>query len=714
MIKSIQLTIDGVSLKTNTNSVSFYPDDTQPYDHQEKMADILTSDEDAVAVNTAPTGGGKTWSWSVPVIENEMSSLVVLPTNALISDQYSAIKEYEEKYIEEDSKIGYQKLTGQTAMDLKNKWGSQTKGEAISEEIKSYKDEYDSIIFLTNPDIFTYLRRGRYKGSLAKNSTNEFDSVIFDEFHLADTKGWNSLLFLVDEMYASDNSITSKFVFLSATPEEEVEHRLKESLEIDNYQNCSSKTRRENPINPGRRPYTEVENETDWRAVMPPVETEFRPGHTFFTGGHITSDDVIQNTVNFVTQGRTVIMLDSLKEVDIVHEKLTQALPNKDIYRIDGFNKNNIESKLDDFDVLVSNSAVEVGIDFDVDQIIMSGYTQSRFLQRLGRLRNKSKKLRAIAYVPESVYDGIAKAKRMYGDATIKREIFRNKIKDWFPEPENPSKYSEKYSAIEALIHSQKKQENMTSKKKKEYKPESYKRIANHFFKPNDVEVSYDKFQDLINKARSPLNNTDGNAFHDTITSYRNSGLNTLVYKIQEGEVLSYNVFYLLKSGDIEFVSEDEFFSRIPHTLYQKARAEASHSIGYCIYNGKRRPPANLDEESTRKPRISVSNTLREITKLPPEKREPVSIKGLTIKVEDDIRGLEKFNNQMKQKEFLCYPIEGNSYDIQQQYNLNSFFFLRSLTDLRGNYSLAMGLNALYLHCHVLKRAENYSNKQNI
>lgn len=56
-------------------------------------------------------------------------------------------------------------------------------------------------------------------------------------------------------------------------------------------------------------------------------------------------------------------MPDGVHEVDQVYELLSEEL-DETIHRFAGFDRGEVDEKLDTFDVLVSNSAVEVGLDF--------------------------------------------------------------------------------------------------------------------------------------------------------------------------------------------------------------------------------------------------------------------------------------------------------------------------------------------------------------
>ena len=67
-----------------------------------------------------------------------------------------------------------------------------------------------------------------------------------------------------------------------------------------------------------------------------------------------------------------MFILDGIYEVEEVFNALSDSLKNiLDVERVDGLHPATPE-KLKEFDVLISNSSVEVGIDFKVDRLVFS------------------------------------------------------------------------------------------------------------------------------------------------------------------------------------------------------------------------------------------------------------------------------------------------------------------------------------------------------
>jgi CRISPR-associated endonuclease/helicase Cas3 len=54
----------------------------------------------------------------------------------------------------------------------------------------------------------------------------------------------------------------------------------------------------------------------------------------------------------------------------------------------------------------------------------------------------------------------------------------------------------------------------------------------------------------------------------------------------------------------------------------------------------------------------------------------------------------------------LCYPVEMQQTAVKQRYGLDDFFFLYPVAVQDKQACLALGTDALYLHCHVMEEAE--------
>lgn len=693
-----KITVDGLSLRTTGQPLvgewNCYESQLKARHAFHQSHEYHDSPESFYMLNYAPTGGGKTMSWSDSVIRQNIDTIVVYPTNALIQDQTTAIKEQinSDEFYDKSDEVTTLTVTAEMLEREREKRAGDVgnNGDLFSTLVREKKREYESVIVFTNPDIFSNLRNDIYQNSFARRVSELFELIVVDEFHWADISGKCSLLNQLEQIRADEQARTTKCMLLSATPDQRVIEKLKAGNAP-----VFDLTDGTNPL-----PHSDAKDNDEYRTVLPPTEVEFRRGQTFQVGDALMSQKWRQNTVDFCKQEKkTVIMLDSQKEVSKVTSILSRELPaDHKIYQIDGKNQVTLRQDIeefntsDDYSVLVSNSAVEVGIDFKCDQIIFSGTSSDRMLQRFGRLRNRSETLRAIAYVPHQFVEAIEET----SEDMITRTKLRDIIEDVYYESRRPHSYPPTFGAHEAyeqvLRHA-----NQTAPEKKEEKIEKGKeRIANQQLKPFDVEVDWDEFHREHQKMDGLL---------DTLLQYRSGAPSTVVYDVNNKAIKSHELGGILRTGDIEIVDRSEFKNRIPSTedAHSKVDRLERYSHGYIIYHGNeytRNADKNIQD---RKVMLAPTAELQEMLMKPVEERLPTELNSFKVIVnERDLSPIDvgPLNDELTDASPLIYPIELGSFEAQAELGLDSFFFLTDIAAHGKNgASVAMGQNALYLHC---------------
>ena len=87
--------------------------------------------------------------------------------------------------------------------------------------------------------------------------------------------------------------------------------------------------------------------------------------------------------------------------------------------------------------------------------------------------------------------------------------------------------------------------------------------------------------------------------------------------------------------------------------------------------------------------------------------RTPEVVSGITAQVEADnappARNVDYLRDEMSDAKRLCYVVPGHPSTVEATYGLDEFFFLYPL----GEDSIALGTNALYMHCLVQDRIES-------
>src|SRR5690606_12068185 len=150
------------------------------------------------------------------------------PTNALAEDQYRSLKNLKDS-LKSNKQIEF--VTAETLGLMKDKRSYRmTKGEILTDIVHKMAHKSGGII-VTNPDIFIYALKGyyydKYIDSVFKGLIN---TVVFDEFHLYDMRQSDIILFMLHDILCTEGTAMRKFIFLSATPNENIESKIKNVL----------------------------------------------------------------------------------------------------------------------------------------------------------------------------------------------------------------------------------------------------------------------------------------------------------------------------------------------------------------------------------------------------------------------------------------------------------------------------------------------------
>lgn len=486
-------------------------------------------------------------------------------------------------------------------------------------------------------------------------------------------------------------------MFLSATPDYDQERRFADAMSPPYYPVTAD--------GDGERRAFSGELDEGWRPVMPPVDLEVRTAPTFGTADAILEE--FEETLAFCRAQRTVVMVDGIHEVERVSRRLRSEL-DRQVERIDGFHSDEKQRKLREFDVLVSNSAVEVGVDFDVDRVLFAGHDASTFLQRLGRLRgNRQQRHRARCYVPPDVETEFAEHD---GDHLTRTE-FRTFLEDTFPDPTDLQSFDWRYSAPEALDHVERRVKSSPPDKRERVERAGFERLARHFLKQAPERYGQ---EDVVR--------TKGAIDWEVLSNlqwYRGDSIQALVYDRTRDAVTTYNMFYLLRHGDVEFFDEAIFRRIIPTELSPQIDRHSRYVDGFCTFDGT----IETEEGYGRDVYLTgatLSGWLRQGSQTS-EPATPEVLPGMKIQVSPGDGGSrvpsvdavnQRLNNRRERLPgsdggILCYAVSGKLSIVKQLYDLGPFFFLYPVgIDAGTSYSLAIGTDALYLHCHVQDRRE--------
>jgi CRISPR-associated endonuclease/helicase Cas3 len=361
---------------------------------------------------TAPTGTGKSYAFPFPVLKSkkapkgiddvqQVRGLIVLPTNALISELTASFK----KTYKEQGVIVNQ-LTGPEL----NK--HEVKGIKRWEKAIEIADESD--ILITNPDLINFAMHGGYHQYAWNNKTantrfssflDKFNYIIFDEYHLYDEAQIANILTLVKlrEFFLPNGKpqIGSvygvRFLFVSATPE----IGLKNIFEEEEYEHTEIIE-------------TIINEKENARAIHGELEVEFFDSKDI--KGLIRSK--VPELQEILKTKRALLILDKLRDVQELAIELQPYFKAYEIYQSTGYvsKTENHTQKIEAANLIIATNKAEVGVNYDVEYCIMeTGRYFQNFVQRFGRVSRGDLTGKVVVAVEKySKYKRIFKDKTQY------------------------------------------------------------------------------------------------------------------------------------------------------------------------------------------------------------------------------------------------------------------------------------------------------------
>ena len=372
-----EIELEGKKYRLHTFQETFYSD----------LSNLST-----VIIIIAPTGAGKTFAFTFPVIYAKNHNyipprgLIVAPTNALVEDMYSSFKRI----------VKTEKITGSTLQ----KHGIERPKELLN-KVKSAE------IVVTNPDIINFVIHGGYhieKSGKRRHILNfqdwteffgKIDYVVFDEYHLYDEEQIaNILIWLMTSCRFFKNI---KWFFVSATPEPVLFNFL-------GNQRIDYKVIQQDLTDLGRI----IQGKQ--RIHFIGVSQYYSLYKWMFENGEIR-DDVKEKISEAIRSGKRVFLLfNSLREAKITENKIRVLFPDAKIGVNTGF-----ETREKDFNfnpencnIIITTSKAEVGVNYPVQlAYIDSGKYLRNFLQRVGRIGRRGEESEIYCITPVTVVEKV-------------------------------------------------------------------------------------------------------------------------------------------------------------------------------------------------------------------------------------------------------------------------------------------------------------------
>ena len=694
--KAVSVDLDGLRLKRTDQD---YLSGFKGFEHQIKSDRLIKESESLFLFNHSPTGSGKTISWLKPALDEKMKVIAVYPTNALVIDQKTQVDKFISNNIDRYNPQDYhiQAITSELLEQERKLYLDEAglkKGQLLNRIIR--KGRGRGLILLTNPDILTLALKDAYYEHNIREAVRSVDMIVVDEFHLASVKQSDMLLFMMHEMSDDRRTRLKKFVFLSATPNHQIVERAKKAkLNVVVFDDKST------PLSC-----------STGHPVLPKLELNVRSGAIYRTYELIKDDldyfvDLCKRPLDNGNRAKTVFILDGIYEVDEIFSVLKEALTDQNfqVERVDGLHPATPE-KLKKFDVLISNSSVEVGIDFNVDRLVFSGYSKSKLLQRIGRLRQKEEKEKceAVCFVPNVLYDHLKGLSAKEGSLKLTRKELAEQLDKLMESGLDLSLYSRMYSPMESFLYL-----------KSRIKGGAWK---DYFGEEHHVKGMPESIQGqewlrtlLILEKHFLDRDIDGQMFEwlddeseklkDGLLSYRGSRFQALMFDTTDRQLKLYDLMYLLRRGRVEFMPSQRFALRLREACGDSYDAEVKpryesmkrFAAGFCWYSG------TLGEE-TRKVLFKGEGAhyKKIMLNAADHVRKPHMVDGFKVETDPNIPSLSYLNDTLTEYNIFARLIDQSGSYLKAKFNLGDFFYLYPYSGMR---SVAFGHDALYIDCLI-------------
>lgn len=333
------------------------------FDHarafQNRVVEWVREGEAPVAALRAPTGAGKTATFH-ELIDSRDMTLLVYPTNALLRQQRA-------RFEVENTQVGV--LNGNSL---------DGRGHERTENLLRFVNRFaaDHEVVLTNPDILQAVIQDMYHGGDVMRFFDQFDAIVYDEFHFYDALAASGLLLqtkIIEERHRNP-----KVLLASATPNEDFVDFLRERIGLS-----------------VRDIDSEYAEEGDqFRRSVEVVRHEERRIRDHRDAVATALRDEIESNEDY-NKPHAVVVFNSAKDSNDFHDFLSEEYPKvcEHAAKDNGFDTNDETVDLDDerFYVLNTTSKGEVGLDYDITTLYMeSPRKASAFLQRFGRAGRES------------------------------------------------------------------------------------------------------------------------------------------------------------------------------------------------------------------------------------------------------------------------------------------------------------------------------------
>ena len=662
-----------------------------------------------VIFDTAMTGDGKTLAAYLPLLlyseerGRKQPVIATYPTNELLRDQSKGVAA---KAAEFGQTFKPKELFGAEITRLRAEQPDiRSRAELVSQLLG------DSSALLTNPDLFHLLMSYHYgynqRRELAQRVQSNFAYYIFDEFHVFEPPQRVAILNAVNAIAVEDRNKISdeqhKFLFLSATPDAQVQTLLQQSglgyaIIGGTYHQTADDSRRRRILAPCTLHIEPTDSDNRTETWVTDHAAELLDFYRTYPG---SKGAIIVTSV--ATAHRLV---DRLRSV-FAAEGLT-VLPNT------GLTSRANRDLSYQADLLIGTSTVDVGVDFHINLLVFEAGSSAEFLQRFGRLGRHTgyttkdgdsvtfaeDSYRAYALCPRFIGERIAKAVGLTAEdgtpgpcdpaTQLDRVAFSNEvIAEAFPNRQQFRSYVHRWAPLQAapyIVNLDKPHWKDAADNYGSLREALVQQFADSFgTRPGVIYGAACRYRKM---QREKDKDEAVKAMVDEMSSFRGGSLSCGVWDTTDDELKTYSLLYMVGNAEFQVLTETAFMAEVRRRGLSEYEYE--HQQFYI------RVRRYLDERDN----FRFSNKslhLGKANKL--DLNQAVVRNGFRI-ADSHQRNIGDINKDLEGKLLVCtITIEWGDKpaDLKKRLNLSHLFPIHPLTALGPPACVAFGKAALLL-----------------
>lgn len=681
---------------------SLLPQGIELSEHQLSTYQAILKREHDVIINTAMTGDGKSLAAYLPTLINpRRRAFAMYPTIELSRDQKKQFENYTTYF---QRTIRSDAIWGARLAELARERSAKRRGEVLKERFDNFQ------VILTNPDIFNLVMNYQYGSNIYSDQelpytlANNFDDLIFDEFHIFSMPQIvaviTAMLFFLE--YSPDEA--PRFLFSSATPDPVFLNMMKRS-DIKFHQIEGS--------------YNTIGGE-GWRQVLHPTQL------TLHKCDDVTNIEewlhqnlhiIVDHWRNAGQKPKGAIILNSVVTARRVAHMLEETLKSSGIKTgevtglVDDQRRREV---MENADLIIGTSTIDVGIDFNISLLIFETLDAGSFLQRLGRLgrvRRTEKPFDSYEahalFSPRTpwIYDRFVKClqeKEIKEDDAINRyETLRDIVmnQDVFHRPTTFLAYPKCWGALQAAhvlaVLGGKNRDNSF-----QTTIQALQKRYEAVFNLKDFSEASRRYDGLVRQKESSKGKRTGQAILDEVLSFRGtSPFQAAIWDTttEPSTFVGYDALSLIQNASYVIVDEQK---------YRDALSDCEPAIRNDALEEMHWAMKDKDEQSLILKILEFyqeretlllgweSVNIREYT------GRVVALKGCVVKAPRTSKDLDLLSRFLRRQWLVCYFTTKKPEEVRRMGNLPPYFPLY-LVEQSKTYTTTFGKYALLLEAEM-------------